>query len=485
VTGFFPAMGADAVFRVDFDPNYQNSTIISVGDPTTPFIDLSLPTQGPGASGAMPNGIAVSHRAHAAGGPYYAFVANEVSRNVSVLDLRANEVVGATAHKPVVVASSAPPTGEAAELSRGKLYMNTGLGRWSTNGQAWNACASCHIDGLSDSVSWYGPRGPRQSPSLDGTFASKDPSDVRQMNWNSNNDEVSDNESPYLRSILGGVGAIVKDPALNFASRIDFAAAHGGLNGSSLAASDPTNPAGLAAPSVIPQWEETTKYLQTIRSPRRPTNLDSAKVAAGKTLFAEANCQGCHGGPKWTISRVFYKPDPTGAVNTALKSRSWSQTVLDSGFPAALIPVATPANRTMRYSGATSSSDGLLCALRPVGTYGIAEPEVGAGDVLDSGQPAPGASPDANGYNPPSLLGLSLGAPYFHGGGARTLEAALGDLFATHRAALSPSFLGASDPERATKLANLVQYLLSIDEDADAVAIPPLGSAGGDFCSAP
>jgi hypothetical protein len=143
--------------------------------------------------------------------------------------------------------------------------------------------------------------------------------------------------------------------------------------------------------------------------------------------------------------------------------------------------------QTMRYAGATASLDQLTCLLRPVGTFGVAEPGVGVLEVKGSDMVtvAQGNEPDGKGFNTPSLLGVQLGAPYLHAGQARTLEALLSDTFAGHLRAINPTFLDASDPARADKLAALVQYVLSIDEDATPIDIPPLGPGGGDFCAAP
>src|SRR5947209_7347509 len=66
---------------------------------------------------------------------------------------------------------------------RGKRFSATGTARWSPKGQAWNACQTCHVDGLSDNVTWYFARGPRQSGSLDGSFSKKDGNDQRIFNW--------------------------------------------------------------------------------------------------------------------------------------------------------------------------------------------------------------------------------------------------------------------------------------------------------------
>jgi hypothetical protein len=53
------------------------------------------------------------------------------------------------------------------------------------------------------------------------------------------------------------------------------------------------------------------------------------------------------------------------------------------------------------------------------------------------------------------------------------------------REALTSGFLAEGSPGREGKLVALVAYLLSIDEDAEPIAIPALGPGGGDFCKVP
>ncbi|MEO7097013.1 MAG: hypothetical protein ABI175_27385, partial [Polyangiales bacterium] len=97
--------------------------------------------------------------------------------------------------------------------------------------------------------------------------------------------------------------------------------------------------------------------------------------------------------------------------------------------------------------------------------------------------PSMGNDPDVKGFNIPSLLNVGANAPYFHGGNARTLEALLSDLFKGHHQALNSKFLEAGDPDRAAKVQNLIQFLLSIDEDTEIIATPPLGPDGGVLCA--
>src|SRR6185295_11167726 len=82
----------------------------------------------------------------------------------------------------------------------------TGTDRWSFRDVA--SCGSCHPDGLSDNVTWVFSAGPRQTPSLDGTFAKGNGADHRAQNWTANADEIYDVEG-VTRNVLGGRGALV------------------------------------------------------------------------------------------------------------------------------------------------------------------------------------------------------------------------------------------------------------------------------------
>lgn len=488
VTAYFPAKGADAVFKVDFNATYEASAVDGVADPKAPFINLTPAGVDGSRIGRLPTGIAVAFKTHGPDGSTkrFAFVNSENTRNVAVLDLEAQDLQGRDEGTPNVVSSSDLPTDPAA-LARleGERLFATGLGRWSLKGQAWAACESCHVDALSDNVTWFFPRGSRQPNSLDALFDSKDPSKMRLQNWNAIQDEVSDHEMGAIRGTMGGVGAIVKNTALDPASRIAIdKLGQAGLAGASMLVADPKNPAGLPEVCVLDDWSQINAFFASIRSPKRPSNLDAAKVTAGKALFQEGNCQGCHGGGQWTLSNVFYTPDPTNAVNNGLKVKSWTTSVTASGFPTALLPATTPAAQTMRYNGANGALDAITCALRPVGTFGVAESAVGVAELRqDMATPGQGNDADNKGFNPPSLLSMSVGAPYFHAGQARTLEASFASPFDAHREALKAGFLASGTPDRAAKLAALVEFLLSIDESADAIATPPLGPAGGTFCA--
>ena len=496
---YLPANGADAVYRVDFNATYETKAVDSVGSETNPFISLDRGTFDTSKRGKLPVGIAVAHKAKANTEFNYAFVMNDGTRNITAIDLATDEIAGTLPDQPAVTSFADMPT-DAVEKARleGRHMFETGTGRWSFRGQAWGACSTCHWEGLSDQVTWFHRRGSRQSPSIDQTINKKNPNDIRAMNWQASSDELADNENGALRVVLGGVGAIVNDPAdLTTKARIDFGKyGHSGLSGSITVAADPQSPSTIVGEvCAIDDWKKVDIFEKSLRTPRKPSNLDAAKVAAGREVFMEGKCQGCHGGDKWTLSRVFYTPDPMKDssvegeehvnVNNALKSRSWTQTVADANFPTALLPTTDAAAQTMRYNGSNSSSfDVLTCLLRNVGTFNVAEPGVGVAELRrNMTTAAQGNESYSKGYNVPSLLGMGVAAPYYHAGMARTLEAALSEPFQTHLRALNPNFLTGSDA--ATKREALIQFLLSLDEEAATIPVPQLGPDGGDFCSAP
>jgi hypothetical protein len=492
LTAYLTAKGADAIYRVDFNATYQTKAVDSVGSANRPFIQLDLGTVDASKQGKLPIGITVAHGAKPGRPNRYGFVVNDATRNVTALDLEADNIAGLP-DQPVVTSSAALPTAPADQLVlEGRRLFSTGLGRWSLNGQAWGACETCHWDGLSDQVTWFHLRGARQSPSLDQTV-NKKTGQPRIQNWEASVEELEDHESGALRVVLGGIGAEVNKLDLTYAARIPFDKyGQAGLNGSASVAFDPNSPSTLVTEvNVLDDWKKVVAYEKSIRTPRRPSNLDAAQVTAGAQVFQDGKCQGCHGGDNWTISQPFYTPDAntTSAtnVNKALKAKTWTDAVTAANFPAALLPTALAANQTMRYSGTNAAAlDQLTCFLRPVGTFNVAETGVGVAELRrNMTAVAQGNEPTGLGYNVPGLAGVAVNAPYFHSGNARTLEAVLSSTFAAHHAALNATFLGAGDADAGAHRAALISFLLSIDGDTPTVPLPALGADGGSFCASP
>jgi YVTN family beta-propeller protein len=483
---YVTAEGADAVFRL----TVTSGSITGVGTSTTPFIDLHESSTD--TLIRLPMGIALGRSSS------FAYIEDEGARDVTAISLGTQTIAGdGISDFRITSASALPAAGSlAASQLAGKRDFNTGLGRWSLNGSAWGSCGACHVDGLSDNVTWYFDRGPRQSVSLDGTFNKSDTTDQRILDWTASFDEIADFEV-NVRNVSGGVGAIVSTvsspPVVS--DRIDVGGQtppQEGLEGSS---DDTANPSGTGGPphSVDGSWVDIRHYIQTIRSPARPTTLDPSDVTAGKALFltGNGNCVGCHSGAKWTISKVFYTPGDTpnaayGSTSTsALRNIAWGTNL--NGFPALLLPDTDTSARKM-VEGLPETLEQVDCVLRPVGTFGTSDAAVNVQEQRDDQTSAQGNGSTTaggvigKGYNPPSLLGLQAGAPYFHAGNARTLEEALSSsLFQTH---LQSSIAQTFSPS-ATQVRQLVAYLLSIDANESPFAEPALGVLGGDLCHYP
>jgi hypothetical protein len=481
---YVTAAGTDAAFQL----TTAAGAITTYGAATNKFINLRKSAADNEIR--LPQGIAIANAA----GHAYAFANNMGTRDITAMSLTTQAIAGdQAADFRILQASAMPATGSPEEkVLRGKRFFTTGLGRWSLNGKGWGSCAVCHLDGLSDNVTWYFPRGPRQSTSLDGSFATNDPKDQRLFNWSAINDEIADFEVANTRGLSGGVGALVtlnSTPPVN-TDRIDTTAEtppQQGLQGSSDEIAVPTGTSGHKH-TILNDWVEIKAYVQSIRSPRAAKGFAAADVAAGATLFGAGagNCVGCHSGPKWTISHLFYTPGdvPNAATadlaTTSLSNTSWNANL--NGFPAALFPVdATNLGSAFMRIGA-GGNEVMQCELRPVGTFGVSDVAINVQELRqDMVTTGLGNAGNSRGFNPPSLLGLQVGGAFFHAGNARTLEELFDARFiGHHQSAIAPTFT-----VNTTQIRQLVAFLMSIDESTPPIAIPALGATGGDLCHYP
>lgn len=454
------AYGANAMFRLEFNPD---GSVRQRGSAFNDFVGLS---------GALPIGISVSPVAKAV-------VLNESTRNVSFVNL------GVQAEESTAAAATAIVPGSLDDrLNLGRRFFVTGLARWSLNGQAWNSCEGCHPSGLTDNVTWFFPAGPRQTVSMDGSFGPG--GEQRVFNWTAVRDEVHDFEL-NTRGISGGVGAMVVDAGLDVANRINFDgnqpagsfstdASQVNLVGSTEelqvlglpGVDDLGGPVTLAP--VLPDWEHINEWAETIRAPRAPA-LDPADVAAGAALFTTHGCNGCHGTDNWTVSERFYTPDQTiSGVGGTLETTNYTT----GSLPAALNPPAEFGPAPIR-DGAS-----INCVLRDVGTF----PAAGTVGVAPAGvtvserkQDMTSTAAGATGINPPSLVGVGAGAPYFHAGNARALEEVLDPTFEPHYRALSAVFTPTPNQIR-----QLSAYLLSIDDATATHGAVVGGFIDGQIC---
>ncbi len=466
--GYLLSQAGDVVQRIAYNPDDRNLPIrLGVG---TGFAQINL--RGDNVT-KVPIGIVVAHTQQ------LAFVNNWVDRSVSVLDLNAQTVSG----NPITTESKPAAGSPEARVLNGKKFFFTGTGRWAVQGV--NSCGSCHPDGLSDNITWVFAAGPRQSTPLDGTFAKNDPTDQRVLNWTAIFDEMHDFEL-NTRGTAGGKGAITTRDAVDPTKddlRIDLAAGITLPGHSAVTRNDFLSGSTKEVVKTIAKlsdWNEIEDYTKTIPANRAPKTLDAAAVARGRAIFEQANCHACHGGAKWTVSRVGFTPSPekngsaTGTgVTTATGLRTEAFTLK---LPA---PLAGTNNENLKADierlagGVNVGPERIACAVRSVGTFDAANAlEKKADNTQAQG---------AKGFNPPSLLGLATSAPYLHHGEAKTLIDLFSPKYSLHHQAAAANFLVGlpSSQEDVAKRADLVAFLLSIDDSTAPFPIP----AGADICA--
>jgi YVTN family beta-propeller protein len=356
--GWAVIAGSNVLVKVDLD-----------GD-GTPTIHAPAAAGDPGAVvripvGQNPRGIAINRRDDRA------YVMNEVSRDVSVVDLGTSAVIAT-----VSTADLPAPGTEAAVIQLGKAIFNSSTGvnlpqlgpggvigkRLSANG--WGACSACHPFGLTDGVVWIFASGPRRTLPLNGSFNPRDPRDAKILNHSAIFDELQDFEL-NIRNVSGGQGLIPPD----------------GTPDPNVAAFNPAN-AGRSPP-----LDAMALYVaRGVRTPISPLSAHDHDVKQGRKLFEKSNCASCHGGPGWASSRRDFTPppDPATIVNTQL----------------------------VRF-------------LRQVGTFDAAAPN----ELRANGAGALGA----DGFNPPTLLGDFAMGPFLHNGSALTLDQVMENV--AHRSA--------------------------------------------------
>ncbi len=453
--GYLTSVASDAIFRIRLNADGTLNTGEAVsggfGSNRNNFIALDK----------APTGITISHGTGAIGAR--AYVINEVSRSIQAVDF-AMQATSAT-----VVSEPQPAAGSDEEkVLKGKRFFITSTGRWGNNGMV--GCLACHPGNgaLSDNVTWYFAAGPRQTVSMDAMFgrlgetvgAAKDPANQRALNWSAIFDEMHDFEG-NTRTVSAGVGAIVSATALDNASRINMATA--GPAGASASNLRNSSKVVVTNTSVLKDWDEIDEYFLHVDTPRAPAG-DTAAVGRGRTLFGTAQCATCHGGSKWTVSRVPY--DPTNATGGPLASER-ARTVTYTATPPFNTDTTVIATDDVPDAelGAANKIDRLACVVRSVGTHTVSDPfEVRANMTTPSH--------GRKGFNPPSLLGIRYGAPYLHNGKVRTLTELFTDTaWEQHATSGNPNFL-ANANTRAAEVADLVAFLESIDADTAPFPIP-------------
>lgn len=401
-------------------------------------------------TGNLPSGVVMSNDRKRA------YTNNELNTSISALDLENNVVLARD------IESSTPPAPGTVEHRRlaGKLAFFTALGvpdvldedgdgkfdialrdidplqhRNKASDNGWSSCASCHDDGHSDNVTWIFETGPRQTIPLEGTVANNNPDDQRILNWSGvrgSNTDFNNN----ARGIQGGKG-FATDVHGEDRSKLVFN--HGPRRG----VSDSLD--------ALQEWVEAS-----VRAPIVP-KPDPGVEAAGRTVFT-GSCASCHGGDKWTKSSVaLYTNNPT---------------FLEDPIGVNFFTGVKPIDPRLTVAGpqivSLALNSGVLKLLDNVGTFNTTNPIEIRGAAAVAGQSTQGFGAfGAAGFNTPSLLGLSLSAPYFHDGSALTLE----DVMFRHQL---PAAQGQTPSTIAQELSaqdvqNLLSFLRGIDDTTTPV----------------
>jgi YVTN family beta-propeller protein len=474
-TGYVVSAASDILVKVSVDA--AGALAFTVDANTTRYIDLNDPdnaaTRGANA-GKNPQGIAINSTATRA------YVANFVSRNVSVVDLATDSVIA------VVPTSDLPTPGALAETtlvgaemffsSRGNFDSIPGTNslRDRLSSEGWQSCASCHFKGLTDGVIWQFAAGPRKSVPLNSSFNPQNRSQQRLLNYSAIFDEVEDFEI-NVRNVSGpgplAGGALSPNHGLLIGDNGDLNVAPSAINSFALPNANrpqvtvtlPNSANRVPALTAMREWVRFAVRTPNAPVPGLPNAPSAPDIASGRSLFTTAGCASCHGGQNWTVSlKDFTSPPLSSEINT---ERSPTQIF---GNPVG----AQYLNRFLRDIG--SFNLGVPGQGNPLGNNVGADEKAAAAVVSGTLQPAQdGLGTDYNsdtkgtGFNVPSLLGVYANPPYMHNGAAESLAAAIADV--KHRTA------NGRLPDRLSSpvdQARVVAFVQSIDASTPPVFDP-------------
>jgi cytochrome c peroxidase len=229
----------------------------------------------------------------------------------------------------------------------------------------------------------------------------------------------------------------------------------------------------VKALSALNEWVRVA-----IRTPNAPLTdaqieggVPMSDVLAGRDLFKQAGCTGCHGGNQWTSSVRDFSPPPA-------LTDIFCETSTGAGTP--------PGCQKTAVIGNPVNTQYLARFLRDINSFNLnvpgsgnsipGQPLIGAvekatrvvvGGVLQAA-PQDGLGKDfnedghGNGFSPPSLLGIYALPAYYHNGACETVACVLEDI--NHRTGngILPDVL--ADPD---KRALVVKFVESIDANSE------------------
>jgi cytochrome c peroxidase len=466
----------------------------------TRYIDLNDPadpaTSGDNA-GKNPQGIVTTSDGAVA------YVANFVSRNVSMVDLLQDKVV------KVIRTTDLPDPGSPEEVVLvGAEMFFSGRGHFNrppgTNANistderlsqaGWQNCASCHFKGWTDGVIWAFASGPRKSVNLGGSFNPQRRTQQKIFNYSAIFDEVQD-FTANVRNISGpgplatalpcrlpppdtstndpNHGLLIGDDGdINFAPCVinQFTKANARREGVTVTL--PGSTKEVQALDALERWVQFA-----VRVPNGPLDnneiaggVSAADIQQGRHLFEQQKCTNCHTGGLWSSSIKNFKSPPANQkiacevdLAAAAPPGSFCTTAPVSGTPVGLqylfgfledigsfnLGVAGQGNEIGNNVGALEKA-------APVIVGGVVQPPLDALgiDYNDDGR--------GNGFNVQSLLGIHAVQPYIHNGACETLACVVSD--ENHRTANGTLPDKLASPGRQAKV---VSFLESIDAQTE------------------
>jgi YVTN family beta-propeller protein len=472
-TGDAYAVSAASDLLVKLNVDASGNLAFTVDSDTTRYIDLNDPTNSNTSgvnAGKNPQGIAINSTGSRA------YVANFVSRNVSVVDLTTDTVIA------VAPTSDLPAPGSQGETnlvgaemffsSRGNFDTIPGTNslRDRLSSEGWQSCASCHFKGLTDGVIWQFAAGPRKSVPLNASFSPHNRNQQRLLNYSAIFDEIEDFEA-NIRNVSGpGAlpgGGLDPNHGLLIGNAADLNVPPSAVNTFTLPNANrpqvtvtlPGSANKVPALTALREWVRFAVRTPNTLVPGLPGAHPPQYITEGRALFFQAGCVQCHGGLNWTVSTKDFTSPPVGSE------------------------IFTERNPT-NFTGNPVGAQYLNRFLRDIGSFNLGVPgqgndlgyDVGADEkaapavslgTLQAAQDALGIDYNSDGrgigFNVPSLLGIATVPPFMHNGAAEDLPTLLSDV--KHRTA------GGRLPDRLSNPFDQIK-LFAFLETIDAKTVP-------------